>query len=120
MKKTVELSEKEQLAMRVLDFLKPKEAEIITDFINEIKQTHINSRGKLEDTFSKVSNSDALYIGKIILGWSNSDEAIAYQVKEELLSSPNFWNAQTNLSGSDWLKIFQYLQMNGYEINALY
>lgn len=140
--KTVDLSKKEQLAMPVLDFLSPDDAKIIIDFIRELKdkgqaykealeqsdktiddlQDTISRKqtNTLECTLSNVKDEDALYIGKSIIGMTISDESIIHQVKNELLSSPNFWNAQTSLSGSKWLKIFQYLQMNDYQINALY
>lgn len=84
-------------------------------------EARMKSKDLLKNALSKVSNEDALFIGKKILKWERpSDESIIYQIKNELLASPNFWVNQTNLSGSDWLKIFQYLQMNGYEINTLY
>jgi len=44
-----------------------------------------------------------------------SKESQIAQLKD-LLSSPNFYNKQTNVSASSWLKAFQYMQRNGYAL----
>ncbi|MFA7287660.1 MAG: hypothetical protein WC055_02170 [Melioribacteraceae bacterium] len=131
-------SEKGKLAIEALNSITEKSVmEPIYNYIAELQwkveqwakineqnlkpQLKPDSKKTLQDALSKIIEDDALFIGKSILKWERpSDESIIHQVKNELLSSPNFWVSQTNLSGSDWLKIFQYLQMNGYEINTLY
>lgn len=137
-------SEKGKLAIEALNSITEKSTmEPIYNYISELQwkdrewakindqnckrieelesEARMKSKDLLKNALSKVSNEDALFIGKKILKWERpSDESIIYQIKNELLASPNFWVNQTNLSGSDWLKIFQYLQMNGYEINTLY
>lgn len=141
--KTENLSEKGREAIKALDSITEKsKMEPIYNYISELQWkdqewakineqnskridelesgARMKSKDLLKNALSKVSNDDALFIGKKILKWESSDESIIHQVKNELLASPNFWVNVTNLSGSDWLKIFQYLQMNGYEINTLY
>lgn len=142
--KTQNISEKGKEAIKALDSITEKSTmEPIYNYISELQwkdqewdKIHslnlryieelegirsLESKATLRNALSNVTEEDALFIGKKILKWERpSDESIIHQVKNELLASPDFWVNQTNLSGSDWLKIFQYLQMNGYEINTLY
>ncbi len=73
--------------------------------------------GYLELThYQKISDEHALAVSRILGGASHlSKESQIAQLKD-LLSSPNFYNKQTNVSASSWLKAFQYMQRNGYAL----
>lgn len=73
--------------------------------------------GYLELThYEKISDEHALEVSRILGGASHlSKESQIVQLKD-LLSSPNFYNKQTNVSASSWLKAFQYMQRNGYAL----
>jgi hypothetical protein len=73
--------------------------------------------GYLELThYQKISDEHALEVSRILGGASHlSKESQIAQLKD-LLSSPNFYNKQTNVSASSWLKAFQYMQGVGYAL----
>lgn len=83
---------------------------------NCFKHEHIKD-GYLELThYQKISDEHALEVSRILGGASHlSKESQIAQLKD-LLSSPNFYNKQTNVSASSWLKAFQYMQRNGYAL----
>lgn len=83
---------------------------------NCLKDEHVKD-GYLELThYQKISDEHALVVSRILGGASHlSKESQIAQLKD-LLSSPNFYNKQTNVSASSWLKAFQYMQGVGYAL----
>jgi len=65
---------------------------------------------------SAITDEDAVAVATILGGANHlSDDAKINQV-HNLLSSPNIYHKVTNISGIGWLKAFQYLQENGYDM----
>src|ERR1700741_2755888 len=65
---------------------------------------------------SDISDEHALKVSELFGGASHlSKESQISQVKQ-VLSSPNFWINVTNITGASWLKVFQYLQFEGYDL----
>lgn len=65
---------------------------------------------------SKISDEDAIEMANIIGNCSHiSDESKVSQLND-LLSTPNFSNKQTNISASKWLVAFQTLTAKGYAL----
>jgi len=65
---------------------------------------------------SDITDEDALEVANICR-WNHLMESSRIVQAKELLG--RFWNGQTNLSGWDWIKIYQYLQSKGYDLPHL-
>ena len=82
-----------------------------------INECFLNSISFLQlKPLSSITNEDAIEVANLLGNCSHlSDEGKIFQVKD-LLSNPNFYVKQTNISANQWLKVFDFLRSKSYAL----
>lgn len=81
-----------------------------------LDKKNINSEYLELKQLSSISDEDALEVATLLGNCNHiSDESKIYQAKD-LIATPKFYTAQTNITANQWLKVIDFLRSRGYAL----